>query len=179
MWQTVSLPNSEIPVRLGLATDIDSLIELYGLVTNQLQLMGLRQWHKDYPGQEIILADLHSGNLFLVEQEKRAIGVVVLDDNQHPQYADIDWKFKSGRVLVIHRLAVHPDFSGKGIAQALCRFCESVAKQEGYEHIRLDAYRGNIRSNIFYQKMGYLKTNRSCQFSYQDLPCDCYEKLIQ
>ncbi|MBR9921104.1 MAG: GNAT family N-acetyltransferase [Bacteroidetes bacterium] len=178
MWQDVSPASFNKTIRLGVSTDLSALITMYNRVTDHLFKQGLKQWHNDYPGEKALRKDLNQSSLFLYEINSQIVGSVVLDTQQDPQYKDIAWQYESEKVLVIHRLAVDPAFSGRGIAQSLCKLCEQVGQEAGFEVIRLDAFRANDRSNIFYQKMGYRKTKGYCQFDYQDLPCDCYEKWI-
>jgi ribosomal protein S18 acetylase RimI-like enzyme len=79
--------------------------------------------------------------------------------------------------LVIHRLSVHPEFQGKGIAKEILKFIEGFASENNYSSIRLDAYSGNEKALKLYENSNYKKAG---QFDYpmRDLPFYCYEKNI-
>jgi ribosomal protein S18 acetylase RimI-like enzyme len=79
--------------------------------------------------------------------------------------------------LIIHRLSVHPEFQGKGVAKEILKFIEACAFENNYSSIRLDAYSGNERALKLYENFGYKKAG---QFMYpkRDLPFYCYEKNI-
>lgn len=45
----------------------------------------------------------------------------------HHGYADTPWQIDSDEVIVLHVLAVHPDYRGKGLAR---RLVENIIEQE-------------------------------------------------
>ncbi len=45
--------------------------------------------------------------------------------------------------MVIHRLAVDPEFQGLGLSSILMKYVENYAIKNSYFAIRLDAYTGN------------------------------------
>ncbi|MNI68827.1 Acetyltransferase YpeA [compost metagenome] len=55
----------------------------------------------------------------------------------------------------MHRLAVHPEIQGKGIARRLLAFAEDQAAREGYSSIRMDTYAKNDRALSLYLRLGY------------------------
>ncbi len=60
--------------------------------------------------------------------------------------------------LEIQRFYVHPDFHGKGIAQQMMRFCESIARQQKVNRLWLGVAEDNTRALKFYLKEGFCKT---------------------
>ncbi|MFD2880470.1 GNAT family N-acetyltransferase [Paenibacillus rhizoplanae] len=62
-----------------------------------------------------------------------------------------------GPHLIMHRLAVHPEIQGKGIARRLIAFAEEFARSSGYRSIRLDTYAKNDRVLKLYPSLGYLQ----------------------
>jgi len=89
----------------------------------------------------------------------------------------VHWKNNEGKVLVIHRLAVHPPFQKQGFAKKLMDFAEDHAIKNGCAAVRLDAYSGNERVLRFYENRGYQKRGE-VNFSGRVLPFFCYEKEI-
>jgi ribosomal protein S18 acetylase RimI-like enzyme len=67
-------------------------------------------------------------------------GVVSINSIQEDEYRSIPWEDKNGKILVIHRLAVHPKYQRKGYASKLMDFAEMPGFDNNYSSIRLDAY---------------------------------------
>ena len=70
-------------------------------------------------------------------------------------YADAPWQIDSDEVIVLHVLAVHPYYRGKGLAR---RLVENVIEQErkaGKKALRLDVIENNTTAEKLYQKLGF------------------------
>jgi ribosomal protein S18 acetylase RimI-like enzyme len=65
------------------------------------------------------------------------------------------WSFKEGRFAVIHRLCVHPDFQGKGLAKKTMQLAQEMLKREGYGSIRLDTFSKNPIARRLYEHLGF------------------------
>lgn len=83
-----------------------------------------------------------------------------------------------GKVLIIHRLAVHPLFQNQGFAKRLMDFAEDYAINENFSSIRLDAYSANEKVLRFYEAREYKKRGE-VYFPDRKLPFYCYEKLFK
>ena len=71
------------------------------------------------------------------------------------EYADAPWQIDSDEVIILHVLAVHPDYRGKGLAR---RLVENVIEQErkaGKKALRLDVIENNTTAEKLYQKLGF------------------------
>lgn len=134
---------------------IPDVLKIFRACKVALDARGIFQWTDTYPNLEAIVEDEKNGQLFLLQNEESIQGVVTLNEHQDEEYAAIAWKFDPKKVLVIHRLAVHPDVWGKGYAQMLMDFAEDFARQNGYTSIRLDAFVPHERVIQFYQKRNY------------------------
>lgn len=93
------------------------------------------------------------------------------------EYQELIWSDEGGEVLVIHRLAVNPEWQKQGIGRQLMDFTENYAAEKGYTSIRLDAYSGNPRALNLYERRGYRKVGQVF-FPERELPFYCYEKVI-
>lgn len=158
--------------------DVHSTLEMFVKITDALLDEGVDQWNYDYPDLKTISEDIDLDHQFVVKEGMKVIASIVLNDIQDEQYKSIQWLTTSSRVLVIHRLGVHPDWQGKGLGKQLCLFAEEFCKQNEYQSIRLDAYSGNVGSNYLYQKLGYEKVEGYCYFRNKSIPFNCYEKII-
>jgi len=144
----------------------------------QMKSQGIVQWDDDYPAQKDIDTDIERGELYYIGEGENVWAVFTINEIQNTQYQDIAWNCTEGKILVVHRLAVHPVHQGKGLAQQLMRYAEEYADQHDYAAIRLDSYEGNPRSLDFYRKMGYTQTGY-VQFDYQPMRCFAFEKAVE
>lgn len=86
---------------------------------------------------------------FFVETEGRKIGILKYDFPFSPREIEIPESMK------LHRLYLHHDFHGKGIAQLLVNHCEQVAKINNLKSIWLEAMKCQPQAKRFYEKMGF------------------------
>ncbi|WP_151736655.1 GNAT family N-acetyltransferase ['Paenibacillus yunnanensis' Narsing Rao et al. 2020] len=142
-------------IRQAASGEIAEIMELIAACVQVMQAGGSDQWDETYPNQEILLADIAAGTLYAYFLDGAVAGILVLDEHQSEQYREIQWPQNEGTYLVMHRLAVHPEAQGKGIARKLITFAEQLARKKGYTGIRLDTYSKNTPALALYKGMGY------------------------
>jgi ribosomal protein S18 acetylase RimI-like enzyme len=142
-------------IRRARKDEMDEIMELIAKCVQVMQAGGSDQWDEHYPNREIISLDIERGSLWVCEENNAVAGILVLDEHQSEQYEEIEWTEKQGPHLIMHRLAVHPEVQGKGIARRLSTYAEEYARQNGYSSIRLDTYAKNTRALALYPKLGY------------------------
>jgi GNAT superfamily N-acetyltransferase len=86
----------------------------------------------------LITPDLQKGNIYLYKKNGVTLGMIVLDMDDHPEYITNSGTKKSENILVANRLAVHPNWKGKGIENELVRFIDQFALLKGYTSVRID-----------------------------------------
>jgi len=156
--------------------DTDSIMELIRLTVNAMQAGGLFQWDENYPSREIITADIEARSLFKLTIKEEIAGIIVLNEEQFPDYQNLKWEDNGGRFLVVHRLCVLPRFQGKGLAKQLMSFTEGYAGKNKYGSIRLDTYTLNQKALALYDSLGY---RRAGMVSFRDKNFQCFEKVIR
>lgn len=142
-------------IEIAEPTHLDELLTLTRACGAHLRAQGIDQWDENYPDAESLKADLSSRNLFIHKEDGIITGCVVLNETQDEAYSTVTWKNETPPFLVVHRLAVHPDYQGRGIARKLMDFSEDLAQRSGYKSIRLDTYSQNARNLKFYANRGY------------------------
>lgn len=87
----------------------------------------------------------------------RVLGALILDGNQAAGYRDIPWRVAaaSGRVCVVHLLAVDPDARRCGVGCALMKAAVQAARSQGAEAIRLDVFDNNRPAYDLYRACGF------------------------
>ena len=165
-------------IEIAQMPDVPVLMDIFVKCTDQMKANGIEQWHYDYPNEQVISKDIDEETVFVIKDDSGGLGTITLNNDQDEQYQQVQWKYTDGKVLVIHRLAVHPRSQGMGLGKKLCLFAEHFAKEKGFSIIRLDAYSGNPASNHIYTQLGYHKVDGLCEFHNNALPFYCYEKEV-
>jgi len=153
------------------------IFALFQACAKHLQAQGILQWDENYPTLAHVEAAIATNSLFVFLENQKLKGSISIDENQDITYQNILWKYPATKILVIHRLAVHPNFQRKGIAKKLMDFAENYAIQNQYEAIRLDAFSANERTLRFYRNRNY-EENEKIYLNDNPIPCICFEKRI-
>jgi len=93
-------------------------------------------------------------------------------------YSKVKWITPNNKNIYLHRLAVHPNYQGKGYAKQLMNFSFVFAQKNNFISIRLDTFSGNPFNNIFYPKFGFKKLGKIYFRKQSDKPFYCFEKII-
>lgn len=161
-------------IRQARIQHIPEAVALVRLAIEEMQRQGIDQWDDVYPTETMLRNDIDRGEMYLLDEDGVAAGIVTLNNVQSPEYSEIQWEF-SGRILVVHRLAVHPEFRRQKVASRLMAFAEQDFAYGEYDAIRLDAFQKNPAAVALYERRGYRNagsvTFRKGRFS-------CFEKRI-
>ncbi len=166
-------------IRAGKPDQIEEIIALTKACGAHMRANGIDQWDENYPDWGSIEHDLETETLYAFHDGEQVVGIVVLNETQDEEYDEIDWPSgDASRNLVVHRLAVHPDRQGQGIARKLMDFSEDYAREKGYDSIRLDTFSQNPRNQRFYRNRGYQELGSVFLKYKKDHPYFCYELLL-
>jgi len=158
--------------------DIPELLIITKACAKAMIANGVYQWNEDYPSYKAFEKDIEIGQLWVLKDQEAIIGSVVISDIMDEEYKAIEWLTPNAKNVYIHRLAIHPEHQGKGLAQKLMDFAESYAKENRYASVRLDTFSLNERNNIFYQKRGYQKLGEVYFSNQSEYPFHCYELVF-
>lgn len=160
--------------------ELPDLLPIMALVRQSVPLMraaGNLQWDNDYPNTDIFAEDVRLRQLWVAELDGRIAGVAAITTEQSPEYAGVGWDLKEPAV-VVHRLAVGPDFRGLGVAERLMLHAETVARRWGIAVLRVDTNTRNLATQGLLPKLGYtLSGEIDLQFR-PGLRFFCYEKRL-
>lgn len=156
---------------------IDEICSILNRCRNMLDSLGVFQWTNMYPNRQIVEQDILNHHLYCLTDSDLCIGVVTINDTQEIEYASIKWECNHGTALVVHRLAIDPEYQGRGYAKKLMDFAEGFGQQHRYSSVRLDAFSKNERVLHFYEQRGYLKRGEVF-FPGRESPFFCYEKTL-
>lgn len=149
----------EIEIRQGTTADLDELAALYDALNDQLaQTQNYPGWVKDeYPVRDTAVQGVEAQTLFVLTRDNIIAGTVILNHKAEDAYHQVEWLFESdySDVLVVHTLAVHPEFRQQGIARQLLEFAEQYGRKNQIKSIRLDTFEQNMPAIKLYEKLDY------------------------
>ncbi len=163
-------------IQLAQKPDTTPIIQLLKCCGEDLRNKQIYQWNAHYPSLEVIEKDIALQQLFILKNNDKIIGTIVLSPVMDREYKDINWKDLNQKALYIHRLAIHPSAQQKGHAQHMMDFAETFACENKYQSIRLDTFSKNKRNLQFYTQRGFEKVGNIFFPLQSDAPFYCYEK---
>lgn len=165
-------------IRPAKLIEIPEILDLTKACARYLCRQGIFQWNEEYPSREAFLVDVERGDLWILEEEKGLIGIIVVSELMDEVYRKVNWLSPNAKNRYIHRLAVHPNFQGRGYATKLMDFAEDKSRKEGARSIRLDTFSKNVRNQRFYENRGYRRLETISFPRQSPYPFYCYELLL-
>ena len=154
--------------------DLPDVCRIVRDATRHMDERGIPQWDTIYPSEAILQHDIEKQHMLLILVDGRTAGLVVVNEEESAEYADILWHY-SGKVMAVHRLTIDPAYQGRGLATKLMDFAEGMAATEGYRCIRLDAFTQNAAAVALYENRGYRRAGTG---RFRKGLFFCYEKPI-
>ena len=164
-------------LRVATETDLPALMALVRRVVPLMRAVGNLQWDEGYPGEQVFRDDMAAGNLWVAEIDGAIAAVAAITTDQSPEYADVGWDLEEPAV-VVHRLAVDPEFRGRGLAEALMQQAEVVAAERGIRVLRIDTNTQNPATQRLFPKLGYTYAGEISLSYRPGLRFVCYEKRL-
>jgi ribosomal protein S18 acetylase RimI-like enzyme len=164
-------------IRLATQEDISGLMELLQQVVPLMRAAGNLQWDASYPNAAVFDRDIALGQLWVAEIDGSLAAVAAVMTDQEPEYAQVGWDIEESAV-VVHRLAVNPQFRGAGLAAALMKKAEEVALQREISVLRVDTNTQNEATQRLFPKLGYGLAGEISLGFRPGLRFLCYEKRL-
>ena len=117
---------------------------------------GFVQWTDDYPNRETISEDIKEKKGYILRSDGEIAGYMCIDFSGEPAYEGIEGKWRSdGKYAVIHRMAFHPRFRDKGLADITFGLIEKLCLSKKIHCIRVDTDFPNKRMQHILEKNGF------------------------
>ena len=165
-------------IKLASYKDIPQILKITQACAKHMTNQGIVQWNSHYPNKAAFENDLQNNELYVISNNTKLVGCVVVTSKMSSYYNDIEWLDPYNNAIYVHRLAIHPDCQGKGFAQQLMDFSENFAKVRQFHSVRLDTFSKNIRNQKFYELRGYQKLSDIYFPKQSEFPFYCYELLL-
>ena len=143
-----------------------------------MEANGIYQWTTDYPSKAAFENDIERNELYVLQNDNEIVGCIVVSLFMDEEYTSVNWLTENVNNYYIHRLAVHPNYQGKGFAQQLMDFAENFAREYNAVSVRLDTFSQNKRNQKFYDKRGYTKLGDIFFPKQSNHPFHCYELVL-
>ncbi len=164
-------------IRQATSAEVPAILALIRRSVPLMRAAGNLQWDEHYPNAEVFAEDIRLRQLWVAIMDRQVAGVAAITTDQSPEYADVGWDLKEAAV-VIHRLAVDPEYRGQGVAESLMQQAETVAQNWGIRVLRVDTNTRNLATQGLLPKLGYeLAGEISLEFR-PGLRFLCYEKRL-
>lgn len=165
-------------IRRAKISEIPDILTITQACAKKMQENGIFQWNEHYPSNEAFQKDIDRGELFVVEEKNTVQGTIVISTFMDEEYKSIQWLTPNGNSVYIHRLSVHPNLQGKGLAQQMMDFAENHAREHRFVSVRLDTFSQNKRNQRFYEQRGYQKLGDIYFPIQSEHPFHCYELVL-
>ena len=127
-------------------SDLDQIVEIIELSKKYLKETKVDQWQDGYPAKEDLRRDIESGNSYVLTNKDEIVATTVISLDGESTYNSIfngEW-ITNEDYIVMHRVAVHDKYKGKGIFKELIKEAENLALNKGISSIKIDTHRDNI-----------------------------------
>lgn len=137
---------------------------------------GSDQWQDGYPNPTVVHQDIENETGYVLTDDGAIIGYTALVIDDEPTYDHIigSWGCHTG-FMVVHRVAIDNAYLGKGLAQRMLTFIESLAQQQKVPSMRIDTNFDNVGMLRILEKSGY----QYCGEIYvREKPRKAFEKIF-
>jgi GNAT superfamily N-acetyltransferase len=170
--------DGNVIIRLAKSSDLYHLMELVRRAVPLMRAAGNLQWDDAYPNEDIFARDIDLEELWVAEPAPGIIaGVAAITTDQSPEYVGVGWNIHEP-AIVIHRLAVDPEYRGAGIASALLQRAEQVARDRGITRLLIDTSAENEPAQRLTIRSGYKFAGEIMLHFRPGLRVFCYEKSL-
>lgn len=140
--------------------DLDQVEALYGAVCDYLARgTNYSGWTRErYPTREAAERWLQADVLHVLRADGVIAATAALTHRAEPGYEKADWQVAADydRIIVLHTVATHPDYLGKGCSLAMMRYAIDFAGEQGMKALRLDVCDYNTPAIGLYEKAGFV-----------------------
>lgn len=136
---------------------IDKMCEITEQAKRQLKNLGLDQWQKGYPSREVWMDDAEKECTYLAVEGEEVLGIFAFQTTPDASYYEIDGKWLTdGDYASMHRVCVADNSKGKGVAGKMFEHGFKMARELGFDSMRIDTHPGNMPMQRALAKSGFM-----------------------
>ena len=157
-----------LEVREARTEDLDAVLSILENAAQWMVRQRLSGWMPGAFSRRRIAEIIVRGEIYLALLGGQIFGTFAL------QWTDDEtWGRGEDDAGYVHGLAVHRNFSGRGLGRELLRWTETRVAQSGRQYLRLDCTAENDALNAYYQRAGFDYRGRT---TVRGLEVSLYEK---
>ena len=146
----------EFTLVLAQKEEIDQCFEILNSARAFQREQGFVQWPDGYPPRSAIEEDVHSGKGYVVKVDGQIACYMCIGLDGDPAYPAIKGAWHSDLpYVVIHRLAMAPQFRNKGLSTRVFALIEEFCKGAKISNLRIDTDEKNLRMRYVLEKNGF------------------------
>ena len=137
--------------RAGTA-DLDTVLGILDEATIGLLEHGIPTvWKPGGFSRQTFLEQIQRGEAYLALVDKAAVGTFIL------QWSDVQfWGEHPPDAGYVHKLAIKPAYSGRGIGVEMLKWAETAARNSGKKFLRLNCLAADRKTRDYYEKAGFI-----------------------
>jgi len=165
-------------IQLAKISQLNEILTITDACRIAMEANDIYQWTTKYPSRKAFENDIKRNELYVLQHNEKTVGCIVVSTHMDEEYRSVPWLTENKHNYYIHRLAVHPEYQGKGFAQRLMDFAENYAMENNALSVRLDTFSQNKRNQKFYEQRGYTKLKDVFFPKQSEHPFHCYELVL-
>ena len=110
-----------------------------------------------FPSTEGLTNAVKNGVLYVREDDGEITAMIVLDNQQPPEFDNIDWltKVPADGAAVIHMVNTRPRHYRKGLAREFIAFAEDWGRENGCTVLRSECGSQNLPAVLMFKHLGF------------------------
>lgn len=163
-------------IRKANMNDLESIMKIIKSTVEEMKTYNNTQWDENYPLEKDFVSDIKKQDLYIYEVDGEVAGFICLNYEEPEEYLGLNWS-SNKKAMVIHRMAVNPNFRKTGIASKLVDFAEKLAVENNVSYLKSDTYSINSKNEFITYKVWFYK-NRRNEFLGKEKSFYCYDKIL-
>jgi len=138
--------------------ELDEVMRILAGARDFMHSRRIPQWDNGYPSRELISADMHRGDSYVLEEPGALLGVCTVTLLPDPSYAALTegaWLCADEPYAALHRVAVNPACRGRGIGREIFSHAEALARELGVTSLRGDTHPQNKLMRRLFDASGF------------------------
>jgi GNAT superfamily N-acetyltransferase len=156
--------------------DIKEIMNILRKTIIEMHSYHNNQWDELYPQEKDFMNDIHQGDLYVSERDGRLVAFICVNKLEPAEYRGLNWS-STKDVMVIHRMAVAPEYRRKGVGRELMTFAEDLAQKRTIDYIKTDTNSINEKMKALFTKCGYNLIGEM-NFLGKETPFYCFDKRL-
>ncbi len=145
---------SSMTFRLAAPEDLPKLQPLIKEVVKKMEEDKIFIWDDVYP-LVMMEPDIKKQRLHVLENKKDGVIAMFSLCEENGEKSQLVWADESATSLYMYRLAIHPKYTGQGLATELINKAINISKSKAADYLRLLVVEGNTPAFKLYEKLNF------------------------